>query len=97
MTAIEATGAGVSALAQRCPRHLIDHPANQVTQGVAAKGITTQQCHIHRQNDCADADAEAFLAGDRISKPQGLPNVVTEEANKQNCHVEEIAVHILQD
>src|SRR6266403_3649183 len=42
VTTIEATGAGISALTKGGAGHLIDHPANQVTQRVAAKGVPPQ-------------------------------------------------------
>ena len=46
--------------------------------------------------DGPDAHAEFGRSG-RVGKPQGLPDVVCEEDEEQERHVQEVAVDVLQD
>src|SRR5439155_23727568 len=97
VAAIEATGAEVSLLPQRGARRLVHEPANQMAQRMAAKSIAGQENDVHCQNDGAEAEAEVFFACGGIGEPEGLPYVVTEKADEQDCQVEKVAMDVLQD
>src|SRR5215216_7591818 len=69
VAAIETAHTCISAVACWRTRKLVQKPAGQVSQRMAANGIAAQQNNIDRKHNRADADSKA------ISKPQRFPNV----------------------
>ena len=83
-------------LPHRVPRELIEKPADDVTQRVAAERVAGEQRHVEREHQRADADAELHAAR-AVGEPERLPHVARQEEQEQHRDVQEVAVDVLQD
>src|SRR5262245_18861718 len=79
--AIEAARAIVGRLLHRIPRQLVDEPAHDVPEGMAAERVTAQEDDVEGEHERAEPDAE-LLAPGAIVEPQRLPHVVAQEEQK---------------
>src|SRR5437588_10053595 len=62
-----------------------------MAQRVTTKCVTAQENDVKREDDCSNTDAESAI------KPERLPNVVTQDQNKNEREIQKVAVHILHD
>ena len=58
---------------------------------MATEGVAAEKINVYRQNDRADPNSKT------IGKPARFPNIVGENANKDDCEIEKITMHILHD
>src|ERR1043166_2475581 len=94
---VETTDAAIGILAERRPGEPVDATADEVSQGMAAKGVAAQEDDVERENDGAQPEAEAGPAGRGIGKPKGLPNVVRQKDDEEQPDIKEVTVDVLQD
>ena len=76
MAAIEATDAGVGAIAGGRFGKLIEKTADQMSQRVTAEGVAAEQDDVDRQDECADPDPEGSFARRGIDEPERFPDIV---------------------
>ena len=62
---------------------------------MAAEGVARQQDRVRRQDEAADADAEAWRR--RRRKPERLDGVEGQDADEEQAEVQEIAMDVLQN
>ena len=97
VAAVQRADAGVGAIADRRLRHLVQPPADDVAQHVAAPRVAREQHDVDGQDDGAEADAEACHAGGRVGEPHRQPDVIGEKRDEDEGDPHEEAVDVLQD
>src|SRR5216683_966555 len=58
---------------------------------MAAECIAAHQNRVSGQDQSSDADAESVL------KPHGLPGVVSQKHDENQCEIEKVAMYVLKD
>src|SRR4051812_31222713 len=64
---------------------------------MAAKGESTEQVDIQRENERADPKTKRSFSSRRIDKPKRFPNVDRKDDDKENSEIEKVAMHVLHD
>src|SRR5216684_4072307 len=58
---------------------------------MAAECVTAQQNRVSGQDQSSDADAKS------IFKPHGLPSVMGQKHDENQCEIEKVAMYVLQN
>src|SRR5229473_4369438 len=58
---------------------------------MAAERIAGQENRVSGQDQSSDADAKS------VFKPHGLPGVVSQKHDENQCEIEEVAMYVLKD
>src|SRR4051794_10581456 len=91
MSLVETGYAIVRFLARRRFRELIKEAADQVTERVASEEVAAEEDHVDQQDEGAYADAEA------VWKPEGLPDIVSQQAPEDDGYIHKVAMDVLED
>src|SRR5262249_40618818 len=94
---IQTADAAVSLITGRSARKLIAKSADQMPERMTTKGITAKKNNIDGEHDRSEADSKCLAARRRVSKPTRLPDVIGKDSNKNNGHIEEVAMNVLHD
>src|ERR1043165_2764232 len=68
-----------------------------MAQRVTAECVAAEKNDVEGEHDRAEADAEMFLAGARISEPHRLVGVAGKNHQEDERDVEEVAMDVLQN
>ncbi len=66
-------------------------------EGMAPKRVPAQQDDVDEQHQGPDPDTEMHGSGRRILEPQRLVDVAGQQDQEQQCQVQKVAMHVLQD
>src|SRR2546430_1893232 len=97
VSAIETAHAAIGFLAKRRSGEPVYAAANQMTKRVATKSVTAEQNHVHRQHHRSETDAEGGIARRRVGKPHRFPDIMAEENQKEQRHIQKVSVNVLHD
>ena len=77
---------------------LVQESTYQVPKRMASKRVSTKQEHVQAKHDCAHPDAKLVIGSLSIFlKPKSAPRVPAQEAKKQQCEIQEVAMDVLND
>src|SRR5256885_15628253 len=75
----------------------VNAAANQMAKRVTTKSVAAEQNHVHRQHHSPETDAEGVLASRRVGKPHCFPDIVAEENQKEQRHIQKVSVNVLHE